>query len=220
MPKAAAPRRVGRPSTKPKAREKATLGVRASPALKRLLQAAADRADRSLSAEMELRLEASFHDDRLGAAVFRDHATFALADEFVRVLRAVEITAGKSWSEDPQILLQALDVFRRFIEIAPEALAGSALEGLSGPTDAMALALLDVTLARQQTAQSAAPPADASPAPGEGELMQRMLRSLEEITRLLKAMQTEAASKAEPQAREKATPGGPESREDEARTES
>jgi hypothetical protein len=69
MPKVSTPRRVGRPTTKPKAGVKATLNVRASPALKRRLQAAADRADRSLSAEMELRLEASFRsEDAVGGA--------------------------------------------------------------------------------------------------------------------------------------------------------
>jgi hypothetical protein len=55
-------KRLGRPTTAPKARQKATLNVRASPRLKKLLLEAADENDRSLSAEMEFRLEASFAD--------------------------------------------------------------------------------------------------------------------------------------------------------------
>src|SRR5215469_12767439 len=100
-------RRVGRPSTTPKAGVKATLNVRASPALKRQLLAAAKLADRSLSAEMEVRLEGSFRDEAIGGTVFRDHATFQLLDEFARTLRAVEIAGGTSWQTDLKTLLTA-----------------------------------------------------------------------------------------------------------------
>jgi hypothetical protein len=54
------PKRVGRPHTQPKPDQKATLNVRAAPALKEALLASAAAADRSLSAEMEFRLETSF----------------------------------------------------------------------------------------------------------------------------------------------------------------
>lgn len=53
-------RRVGRPTTAAKQGEKAALGIRATPGLKRRLQEASEATGRSLSAEAEYRLERSF----------------------------------------------------------------------------------------------------------------------------------------------------------------
>ncbi len=53
-------KRLGRPTTKAKAGQKATLGIRATADLKNRLMAEANRNDRSLSQEAEIRLEQSF----------------------------------------------------------------------------------------------------------------------------------------------------------------
>jgi hypothetical protein len=58
--------------------------------------------------------------------------TFALVDHFTCVLRTVEIEAGKPWHEDRNVLLSAIDAFRKFREIGPEALAGKLPEALAG----------------------------------------------------------------------------------------
>src|SRR5262245_6823490 len=53
-------KRVGRPTTAAREGEKAALGIRATPSLKRRLQEASEATGRSLSAEAEFRLERSF----------------------------------------------------------------------------------------------------------------------------------------------------------------
>lgn len=58
-------KRVGRPTTPGKAGEKASLGVRVSPALKARLIWAAEENGRSLSQEAELRLERSFETESI-----------------------------------------------------------------------------------------------------------------------------------------------------------
>jgi len=60
--------RPGRRWTEPRENQKATVGVRVSPALKRLLVEAAEHSDRSLSAEIEVRLEVSFYGKALQKA--------------------------------------------------------------------------------------------------------------------------------------------------------
>jgi hypothetical protein len=162
MPKPAAPRRVGRPSTKPKPREKATLHVRASPALKRRLQAAADRADRSLSAEMELRLEASFRsEDAVGGA-----QVVALLESMAT---AALVRFGLGWIHDPD----AYDEVTRNDGLWAEHLVRWR------PIVTVAQAADDIP------AESAGSP------PDERELLEQMLRRLEEVARLLEEMRRE-----------------------------
>ncbi len=62
-------RKVGRPTTTAKPGKKATLGIRATANLKRRLVSEADRNDRSLSQEAELRLERSFERQDLAEEV-------------------------------------------------------------------------------------------------------------------------------------------------------
>jgi len=61
------PMRPGRPAIAAKQGQKATLGIRATAELKDRLIAAANRNDRSLSQEAELRLERSFEFDSVEA---------------------------------------------------------------------------------------------------------------------------------------------------------
>jgi hypothetical protein len=88
------PKRVGRPTTKPKAGQKSGIMVRVSPVLKRRILDAMKRADRSLSSEAEIRLEASFaREDRLGGAQ---------AEAFWEGTAQTAVAKyGRNWLNDP-----------------------------------------------------------------------------------------------------------------------
>lgn len=61
----AKPKRGGRPKTRqPRPGERVHLGLRVSPELKRRLERAAEQSTRSLSQEVEFRLEQSFQSER------------------------------------------------------------------------------------------------------------------------------------------------------------
>lgn len=122
-------RRVGRPTTVPKEREKATLGIRASADLKRRLAGAAQTNGRSLSQEAELRLENSFRD--------QDATLSALELSFGSELAAILLILGKrivllssienyltgtkhenvsAWLYDPYVFDQSLKMINAIIE--------------------------------------------------------------------------------------------------------
>lgn len=81
MTKATAPKkRIGRPTKKPKPGERVPLGLRITPRMKRKLEEAARRKGRSLSQEVELRLERSID--------FARHVVIARGDIWSPVLIA------------------------------------------------------------------------------------------------------------------------------------
>jgi hypothetical protein len=113
------PKRLGRPTTEPKAGAKATLNVRAAPSLKQQLLDAAQQADRSLSAEMEFRLEFSFRDEELLSATLQRIAggdlNGVLAETLARIIgrhaEEARIAGRPSWLDDRdehEILVRAL----------------------------------------------------------------------------------------------------------------
>jgi hypothetical protein len=111
-------RRAGRPTTAPKEREKATLGIRASADLKRRINEAAETNGRSLSQEAEVRLENSFRgerylDDAMDLAYGPRGAVFLAA--IGRALREVDRHSGPviDWMDDAYMfndLVGAIDV--------------------------------------------------------------------------------------------------------------
>jgi len=127
-------------------RERVQIGLRGSESLRRRLQAAAERNGYSLNGEIVWRLEASLRDERLGEVIFADRTTYAYADFFVRLLRAHSLVSGKDWRTDQATMLKAIDILRRYVEIAPEAMMGKVPDRLRDATDHMAFTMLDVML--------------------------------------------------------------------------
>jgi hypothetical protein len=89
---------AGRPATAPKEQKKATLGIRASPDLKRRLLAAGDHNDRSLSAEAEIRLESTFADQDALTRALR-LAWRGRPNSGVAALLGETLSAATRWSE-------------------------------------------------------------------------------------------------------------------------
>jgi hypothetical protein len=190
MPKTTASRRVGRPSTRPKAGQKATLNVRASPALKRRLQAAADRADRSLSAEMELRLEASF----LGEELRGDERARALIESMAT---AAVAKFGPGWAGDWRSYWKVTDPrgglwAEHLVRWRPVVTEGVPPVARRVSEPAADQPPVDVT------GQPADVPAQhAGSAPPEHELMDQLLHLVEQLNRLVAQMQAVTWSRTE-----------------------
>jgi hypothetical protein len=121
--------RAGRPTTTPKEREKATLGIRASAMLKRRLDDAAKVSARSLSQEAEIRLEASFSKEDLLSQVVALAYGRQLAGLLLmlgRVMRGVgercaldathSFDAVDRWLEVPYAANQAISAATRVLE--------------------------------------------------------------------------------------------------------
>jgi hypothetical protein len=126
----AKPKRRGRPTTKGREGEKATLSIGASAALKGQLQEAADRNGRSLSQEAELRLEQTFREEGLFSSPECRRWAILLAGEFHKAGTAAAghasvDTADRAWMNDPSCLLQAsfsvMDALLRDLERQPGA---------------------------------------------------------------------------------------------------
>jgi hypothetical protein len=131
-------RRSGRPTTAPRAGEKATLGIRASAELKgRLLEVAAVN-DRSLSAEAEIRLEQSFRAYDVMAAAFggREGLSFALnlfaPFRFSGERRAAELGIEGHWMQHEECYFAALyGMLRGLYEATPGPWDGQRLKLIS-----------------------------------------------------------------------------------------
>src|SRR3954453_9049783 len=71
------------------------------------------------------RLERSLHGDEIGAVVFGDRDTLVLVQEFVQILRAVEMAQGRRWTEDVEILLTAVRALLWLVDKGPAVLTGN-----------------------------------------------------------------------------------------------
>jgi hypothetical protein len=105
-------KRIGRPTTAGREREKATLGIRASAELKARLLDAAEVAGRSLSAEAEFRLEGSFQVDAhlLEAQVLAYGPALAVAMAVIgRAVTELSRSAmfPRTWSDEPHLAREA-----------------------------------------------------------------------------------------------------------------
>jgi hypothetical protein len=127
--------RVGRPTTAPKEGVKATLGVRASATLKRRLDAAAKASARSLSAEMEVRLEQSFRTEDLLGQVLRLAYGPQIAALLMMIGRAMRI--GERCALDATYSYDAIDRWLDVPYAANQAImaAKEVLEGYRPPGD-------------------------------------------------------------------------------------
>jgi hypothetical protein len=123
------------------------VGARMPEDLRDRLVHAAERHGASLNTEIVRRLEGTLEEDLLMRQLFRDKETYEIADLFTRFLYTTELSEGRRWSgpdarglEGHEILLKAIRGFEKFIEAAPEILAG--VPHIRGIGDLVALELL------------------------------------------------------------------------------
>ncbi len=142
----------GRPPLAPEKRRGASLGFRPTPEIRAKLEEAAAVADRSLSQEIESRLERSFEREESLYEAFGGRRSFTLGKVIANVASLIESSSGKNWRSHRQTfeevrsavmkVLEALGPTRkapadneleRQAEILGEILAGAVTEGSSFP---------------------------------------------------------------------------------------
>ena len=89
--------KIGRPSISAEQRRKAALGFRPTPEIRQRLERAAAVNFRSLSAEIESRLEMSFAKDDAEAKIWRDTETLGIMRALAAAAAAISVATGKNW---------------------------------------------------------------------------------------------------------------------------
>ena len=110
MSKAAKRPKMGRPSLPASERKLPSLAFRPTPDLRRRLEKSAADSGRSMSQEIQSRLERSFPLDRFAREVGDDECVLwmqILADWAIKVV-------GPNWYEDPRSILKATGVWQTF----------------------------------------------------------------------------------------------------------
>ncbi len=92
--------RRGRPPRGPYANKRKTLSTRITSTLRTRLDEAADQADRSLSQEIELRLEQSFANDQAKYDAFGGKHIYALMRFLGSAVSLIETGTGRKWRDD------------------------------------------------------------------------------------------------------------------------
>jgi hypothetical protein len=120
----------GRPPRHEGERLNRTRSIRMRDRLDELLQEAATKAGRSVSEEIEHRLERGFYDDRQNAALMGSHA----AGEILRLVRAIMVAEGLGlgdWAED-RVRAQRVRVA---VDAIVAVVTGLALDDLPAPAE-------------------------------------------------------------------------------------
>ena len=99
-------KRMGRPPLPPDEKRLASMGFRPTPEIRARLEAAARTSNRSLSQEIESRLERSFLEESSAKEFFGGTQVFALARLIAAVVSVVEAGTGKTWRDDRDTHLQ------------------------------------------------------------------------------------------------------------------
>ena len=108
------PRKSGRPTLMPEKKKLPPVGFRPTPGLKAFLDQAAEGNGRSVSKEIESRLERSFQsDEAMGGPKL--HALFRM---LAAAANLVEARMGKEWSEDTETFFAVKEAWRPIIEFA------------------------------------------------------------------------------------------------------
>ncbi len=112
-------KKMGRPPLPPGERRRASMGFRPTPDIRRELEQAAFANGRSLSQEIEARLEISFAVEQTRAEAFGGDATYAVTKALAAAADAVSQKAKRSWLENAGVYREAekaifllLDAFR------------------------------------------------------------------------------------------------------------
>ena len=118
----------GKPGPKPRgpfANKRKTLTTRITERTRRRIEEAAEQTDRSLSQEIEFRLERSLSDEDLRHAEFGSEAIYKFMKTLVRVVNIVELKTGSTFGDDPFTRAQAI-LAMQYVLQAYEIEAGSA----------------------------------------------------------------------------------------------
>lgn len=114
-----ATKKMGRPPLPPGERRRASMGFRPTPAIRRELEQTAFANGRSLSQEIEARLELSFAVEKTRIEAFGGDATDAVTKALAAAANAVSQKAKRSWLEDAGVYREVekaifllLDAFR------------------------------------------------------------------------------------------------------------
>ena len=135
---ATAAKRMGRPTKKPKAGERVSLGLRVTADMKKRLDAAAASSGRSQSQEAEMRLERSFRVEEVAGGAEMWELTKTMTALFAFVAKRAATTAGhpewtaKEWLADQDCYQSAtITVCRTLIEGMPKPSADQIADTLS-----------------------------------------------------------------------------------------
>lgn len=107
MAKKPAKPKMGRPPLPPESRRLASMGFRPTPDLRKRLEVSASANHRSISQEIESRLEQTFVTADASLEVFGDTRTYNVMRTIGSAAAAVSDEVGKSWLEDRDVFHQA-----------------------------------------------------------------------------------------------------------------
>jgi hypothetical protein len=127
---------------------KAQLKLRLREPLRARLEAEAKRNGYSLNTEIVRRLEASIRDEDIGAIMFGDAQMFGLMDFLARIIRAIEIDAGKPWTEDGETYLRTVETIYRILKMPQVMASGKYPHGVRDIADFWALAAVESVFAK------------------------------------------------------------------------
>jgi hypothetical protein len=117
------------------------------------LLAAAQKNDLSLNLEITQRLQRGLDDEEHGLQLFRDEDNRIMCEVLLRLLRGCEIRAKKRWTKDPKILVEALRIYQRTLELSP-VLFGKVPEKLRDAADYAALRFIEELIEGERARQA------------------------------------------------------------------
>ena len=110
-------KRVGRPAKNPALGKRINAMFRLNEATRDRLMAAAEQSGRSMSEEIERRIDRSFEDIDLMLAYFGKPETLKLAHAIAMLARTVEARTGLDWTKDAQTKADLSGAISRFFDI-------------------------------------------------------------------------------------------------------
>ncbi len=101
--------KMGRPPLPPDKRRGASMGFRPTPTIRAELEEAARANGRSMSHEVEARLERSFVE-------FGKEETFLVARLLANAIQTIEAVTGKNWMDDPEAHRQTQEACKNILD--------------------------------------------------------------------------------------------------------
>lgn len=110
-------KRVGRPAKNPALGKRINAMFRLNEATRDRLMAAAEQSGRSMSEEIERRIDRSFEDVDLMLSYFGKPETLKLAHAIAMLARTVEAKSGKDWTSDADTKADLSGAISRFFHV-------------------------------------------------------------------------------------------------------
>jgi len=134
--------KMGRPPLPPGERRGASMGFRPTPEIRAKLEQAAHENGRSMSQEVEARLEASFLDEEARNREMGGKELRALFRLLGAAAEIIEARTGKNWSEDWDTGMAVFSAWQRLlVDAMPKTPAAvqKAIQSLAGPTEELSV---------------------------------------------------------------------------------